>query len=284
MRICRFDDNRLGLVREDRVHDVTDALSLLPSLRWPYPQGDQLIANLEALTARIAELAPRAPGRPIAAVKLLSPVANPSKVVAAPVNYQKHFDEAKAQTEVFNQDVKTIDKLGLFLKASSSIVGSGEGVALRMEDRRNDHEVELVAVIGRKADRVPRERALDYVAGYAVGLDMTVRGSEDRSFRKSVDSYTVIGPWLITADEVPEPGALDLRITVNGELRQHSNTRLLVFDLPRLIEYASAFYTLYPGDLIMTGTPQGVGPVVAGDVMEASVEGVGVMRVSVRSA
>jgi 2,4-didehydro-3-deoxy-L-rhamnonate hydrolase len=284
VRICRFDDDRLGLVREDRVYDVTEVLSILPQQRWPVPHGDQLIANLEPLTQRIKELAPRAAAKPLAAVTLLSPVANPSKVVAAPVNYQKHLDEAKAQTEVFNQDVKTIDKLGLFLKATSSIVGPGEGVALRMAERRNDHEVELVAVIGRKADRVSRRHALDYVAGYTVGLDMTVRGSEDRSFRKSVDSYTVIGPWLVTADEVPEPGALDLRVSVNGELRQHSNTRLLVFDLPRLIEYASAFYTLYPGDLIMTGTPHGVGAVVAGDVMEAEVEGVGSMRVAVRSA
>ncbi|HSG64940.1 MAG TPA: fumarylacetoacetate hydrolase family protein, partial [Gammaproteobacteria bacterium] len=214
-----------------------------------------------------------------------SPVANPTKIIGAPVNYAKHLDESRTDRGIhFDRDIKSIDYYGLFLKANSSLVGPSEGVALRFTDRRNDHEVELVAVIGRTADRVRREEALSYVAGYTVGLDMTVRGTEARSFRKSIDTYTVIGPWLVTADEVGDPGNLDLELSVNGERRQKSNTRFLIYDVPRLIEYASSFYTLYPGDLIMTGTPEGVGPVRAGDVVVASVEKIGSMTVEIRDA
>ena len=134
-------------------------------------------------------------------------------------------------------------------------------------DRRNDHEAELVLVIGKAGSDIPRSRALDHVAGYCLGLDMTVRGREDRSFRKSIDGYAVLGPWMITADEIVDPDALPLSLDVNGETRQKSNTSMLIYDCRRLIEFASSFYTLYPGDLIYTGTPEGVGPVKPGDTI-----------------
>jgi 2-keto-4-pentenoate hydratase/2-oxohepta-3-ene-1,7-dioic acid hydratase in catechol pathway len=112
---------------------------------------------------------------------------------------------------------------------------------------------------------------------------MTVRGPEERSFRKSVDSFAVVGPWLVTADELSDPSRLDIELTVNGELRQKDNTRNLIVDVPGLIEMASRFYTLHPGDIILTGTPAGVGPVVAGDTIEARIAGIGAMRVSVNA-
>lgn len=284
MKLCRYDAERIGIVQDDRVVDVTDALSVLGELRWPAPPGDWLVANLDAFRAA-AEALNEGPSRPLAELELLSPVANPSKIVGAPVNYAKHLDESREDKGIhFDRDIKTIDHYGLFLKAGSSLVGPSEGVALRFPDRRNDHEVELVAVIGRRADRVSRDEALDFIAGYTIGLDMTVRGTEDRSLRKSIDTYTVIGPWLVTADEVDDPGTLDLELSVNGELRQRSNTSHLIFDVPRLVEYASSFYTLYPGDLIMTGTPEGVGPVRAGDSITATVAGIGSMTVAVRDA
>jgi 2-keto-4-pentenoate hydratase/2-oxohepta-3-ene-1,7-dioic acid hydratase in catechol pathway len=284
MKICRYDDNRVGRVEGDRVVDVTDALAVLPRQRWPVALGDQLIAHLDEFVAAAAKVSDAAM-RPLEEVRLLSPIANPTKIIGAPVNYAKHLDESREDKGIhFDRDIKTIDYYGLFLKANSSMVGPSEGVALRFTDRRNDHEVELVAVIGKKADRVSREEALGYVAGYTVGLDMTVRGTEARSFRKSIDTYTVIGPWFVTADEIAEPGNLSLELTVNGELRQRSNTSHLIFDVPRLIEYASSFYTLYPGDLIMTGTPEGVGPVRAGDTINATVAGIGSITVAVRNA
>ena len=157
MRLCRYDDNRLGVVRDGQIFDVTAALDQLPALRWPLPPGDLLIANLAKLKPEIERLARGNRSKSVTEVKFLSPVANPSKIVAAPVNYQKHIDESRLDKGIsFGQDIKTIDFYGVFLKSSSALVGAGEGVALRFTDRRNDHEVELGVVIGKTANNVPR--------------------------------------------------------------------------------------------------------------------------------
>jgi 2-keto-4-pentenoate hydratase/2-oxohepta-3-ene-1,7-dioic acid hydratase in catechol pathway len=277
----------VGLVEGTRVKDVTAALDALPAYRYPLPEYDVLIANLDRVAARIREIAPSAGSVPLEEVKLLSPVANPGKIVAAPVNYQKHLDEAKADVQIHSHNpahTLTIHKAGLFLKATSSLVGASEGIALRHLARRNDHEVELAVVIGKRCNKVSKEHALEYVAGYSIGLDISIRGSEDRSFRKSADSYTVLGPWLVTADEIPNPGELDLWIKVNGVTKQSSNTKYLILGVPELIEMASAYYTLFPGDVIITGTPEGVGPIEPGDTLLAYVERVGEMTVKVGAA
>ncbi|HET9642729.1 MAG TPA: fumarylacetoacetate hydrolase family protein [Burkholderiaceae bacterium] len=158
-----------------------------------------------------------------------------------------------------------MQRAGLFLKATSSLVGPGEGVPVILPDRRMDHEVELAAVIGREAKNVSAAQALQYVAGYTIGLDITIRGPEERSMRKSPDGYSVLGPWFVTADELPDPGALELELSVSGQRRQHSSTRDLIIDVAGLIEFASRFYTLHPGDVIYTGTAEGVGPIKPGD-------------------
>jgi 2-keto-4-pentenoate hydratase/2-oxohepta-3-ene-1,7-dioic acid hydratase in catechol pathway len=142
--------------------------------------------------------------------------------------------------------------------------------------------VELVAVIGKEAKEVSREKALDHVAGYCLGIDVTLRGSEDRSFRKSIDSYTVLGPWLTTADEVPDPQKIRISIAQNGKPRQETNTSDMLWDVARLIEFASRFYTLHPGDVFFTGTPSGVGPIKPGDRLVASSDRLGTMEVEVR--
>ncbi|HEX2565865.1 MAG TPA: fumarylacetoacetate hydrolase family protein [Burkholderiales bacterium] len=285
MRLCRFDDQRLGLVQGERVHDVTEVLERLPAVRYPLPAHDPLVANLGKLAPHIAEAARKAPGRPVSSVKLLSPVANPGKIIAAPVNYRKHLEEALADKGInFGKLVDEIQKIGMFLKATSSLAGAGEGVRLVKTDRRNDHEVELAVVIGKEGRNIPKARALDYVAGYCIGLDITIRGPEERSLRKSVDTYSVLGPWLVTADEFGDPSNVQVGIKVNGAVRQDANTSDLVMPIPELIEYMSAFYSLRPGDVIMTGTPQGVGPIKPGDVMEAWIDRVGAMTVAVTAA
>jgi 2-keto-4-pentenoate hydratase/2-oxohepta-3-ene-1,7-dioic acid hydratase in catechol pathway len=139
-------------------------------------------------------------------------------------------------------------------------------------------------VIGKQANNVSSRDALMHVAGYSIGLDITIRGTEDRSFRKSPDTYTVLGPWLVTPDEIGDPGNLDLNIAVNGEMRQNSNTKYMILGVPELIELASSFYTLYPGDIISTGTPEGVSPIVPGDSIVAYVEKIGSMSICVRAA
>ena len=287
MRFCRFGDGSFGLVEGSNVRDVTSALDVLPAYRYPLPAHDVLIANLDAVLERARAIAPAAPSLPIAGLQFLSPVANPSKVIGAPVNYQKHLDEVKSDAAIHHDNpahTAAIHKIGLFLKASSSLVGPGEGISLRKLDRRNDHEVELAVVIGKRANNVSRSDALKYVAGYAIGLDITIRGPEERSLRKSADSYAVLGPWLVTADEIPNPGDLNLKIAVNGEERQNSNTKYMILGVPELIELASAFYTLYPGDVIVTGTPEGVSPIEPGDHIVATIEKIGTMEVKVRAA
>jgi 2-keto-4-pentenoate hydratase/2-oxohepta-3-ene-1,7-dioic acid hydratase in catechol pathway len=282
MRFCRFDDDRLGVVKGSMVHDVTAVLDALPALRWPVPRGDHFFNHFDALRPKMEALAETVPGVPVASVRLLSPVANPGKIVAAPVNYQLHLDESRVDTQInFGSQVKTIDDYGVFLKATSSMIGAGGTVVADWPDRRIDHEIELALVIGRTGFRIAEADALSHVAGYMIGLDMTIRGTEDRSFRKSLDTFTVFGPHLVTADEIGDPGHLDFEIKVNGETRQKSNTSLLIWNVQKLIAYASKAYTLHPGDVIMTGTPEGVAPVVPGDVMHAWIDRIGEMDVKV---
>jgi 2-keto-4-pentenoate hydratase/2-oxohepta-3-ene-1,7-dioic acid hydratase in catechol pathway len=281
MRLCRFDNGKYGVVREDTIYDVTAIVERIMR-RVPEGRGDPVIAHLDDIRASITEPETYQP-YPVSAVKLLSPVASPSKLVAAPTNYRAHVAEMAADRAVSNPHLpQEIGKAGLFLKASSALVGPSEGVALRFPERRNDHEVELVMVIGREGSDIAEERALDYVAAYTLGLDMTLRGPEDRSFRKSIDTYAVLGPWLVTADEIADPDNVEISLAVNGESRQRARTSDLIYGTARLIALASSFYTLLPGDVIYTGTPEGVGPVKPGDVMVAESPAIGRMQVAVR--
>jgi 2,4-diketo-3-deoxy-L-fuconate hydrolase len=286
MKICRFDDDRLGIVIGDKVHDVTPAQDEIRRSA-PYTfMGDAVIAALPTWRPRLEEMAAKTPGRPVSEVRLLSPVARPSKVMAAPTNYKKHIEEMRANREQEGRPVKRssdIGEAGIFLKANSAIVGPSEGIPIRFPDRRNDHEAELVVVIGKEGSDIPRERALDYVAGYCLGLDMTVRGPEDRSFRKSVDGYAPLGPWMVTVDEIPDPNDVEFSLHLNGELRQKPHTKDLIYDVQRLIEFASAFYTLHPGDVYFTGTAEGVGPVKPGDWIRVNCDAIGEMKIQVRA-
>ena len=282
MKICRYDDERIGLVHDDAVRDVTAAVEELGPFGYPLPRFDPFIASLPSLKGKIEQAASRANPVPVDQVKLLAPVANPGKIIAAPVNYAKHLQEALADKGIHHGNlVNEIHKAGMFLKATSAVVGPGEGVKLVHCDRRNDHEVELAVVIGRTAKNVDAAAALDYIAGYCIGLDMTIRGPEERSLRKSPDSYCVLGPWLATPDEVGDPGNLQVSITVNGEPRQDASTSDLILGVGELIAWGSSFYTLHPGDVILTGTPQGVGPVRPGDTMRARIDRIGTMQVKV---
>jgi len=285
VRFCRFNDDRVGVVRGDGVVDVSAVLEDMPTYRWPLPHGDQFMAHFDELRPKMQALAEHGPVLPLASVRLLSPIANPGKIVAAPVNYKLHLDEARTDTAIhFGNTVKTIDEAGVFLKATSSLIGPSQEIVADWTDRRIDHEVELAVIIGRKAFRVSEDTALDYVAGYAIGLDITIRGPEERSYRKSLDTFSVLGPWVVTSDELPNPNALALKLDVDGEPRQDANTALLIFNVQKLIAYASRAYTLYPGDIIMTGTPEGVGPILPGNTIHAEIESIGQMTVKVSGA
>ena len=282
MKICRFNGGRLGVVEDGTVHDVTRVLDQLPAQRYPLPQKDLLIASLPSLRAPLRDAMAGATRHRVADVRFDSPVANPGKIIGAPINYQAHLAESQANPAIAHgRTITSIADWGLFLKAGSSLIGCGQDIQLRFADRRNDHEVELGVVIGSTCRQVSRAQAMQHVAGYTVALDMTLRGTEFQCFRKSIDSYSVLGPWMVTADEITNPDDLDIWLSVNGEMRQQSNTRHLVYDIARLIEFASSFYTLEPGDVIMTGTPEGVGPVRPGDLIEAGIAQVGTFSIRV---
>lgn len=283
MKLCRFDNDRLGVVEDDRVRDVSAALDCLPQQRWPLALGDPVIRHLSAVRGRIAELLHDAPAIPLHSVKLNSPVANPSKIIGAPINYKAHKDEIDDSFRHGHQ-LKPISEWGLFLKANSALIGPGDRILRRELAERTDHEVELAVVIGRGGSNIAKADAMVHVAGYAIGLDITARGPQFQSFRKSVDTYAVLGPWLVTSDELGDPSDLAIGLNVNGDVRQAGRTSQMIYDVPRLIEFASSYYTLYPGDVIMTGTPDGVGPIIPGDHLHAWIENVGEMTLLVGTA
>lgn len=272
MKVIRFNDGRIGITDGEKVVDVT-ALSGTPG-EWPPVSINRFIRDYDGLRdVLVDKLAGPADFR-FADVSLRTPVPWPNKLIAYPVNYHDHA------VEMSSRGLANIQ--GFFLKANSSLSGASEPVELpRLEGREVHHECELAVVIGKEGRQIAPEDALGYVFGYACLLDMTVRGKEERVMRKSYDSFTPVGPWIVTADEVADPANLDMKLWVNGELRQSANTRDLIVDIPQMIAIASSAATLYPGDIIATGTPAGVGLVDDGDVIEIDIAGVGAMRVPV---
>ena len=265
------------MVRGGAIVDVGDVAGAGGD-EWPPVQMLRLIARFDALRAKLDDAARTRDGVPLEEARLEAPLVFPSKIVAAPLNYRRHIEEMRP---LVSRELHAIERHGVFLKAPSSIVGPGETIELPYPERRTDHEVELGVVIGRTARNVAASEAMRYVFGYTGVLDITVRGDEDRSTRKSFDGFTPVGPWLVTADEVTDPGALRLRLWLNDELRQDGNTSDMIWGIPRLVEYASHVMTLYPGDLIATGTPEGVSPLAPGDEMRIDIEEVGGMTVHV---
>ncbi|SER35676.1 2-keto-4-pentenoate hydratase/2-oxohepta-3-ene-1,7-dioic acid hydratase (catechol pathway) [Lentzea xinjiangensis] len=260
---------RVGAADAADVRDLTDFL----------PPGDtspmrRLITA--AATSDFGALLARAPVVAGADVRPLPVVPDPSKIVAAPVNYRAHQAEMN--------EAAHIDSLGVFLKAPSSVLGDGGTVRLPYDDRRFDQEGEFAAVIGRVSRNLTEAEALDAVFGYTCLLDMTMRGGEDRSVRKSFDTFTPIGPTIVTPDELPPIDELQIHLWVNGVLRQRADLSDLLWGLPRLIAYASSVMTLLPGDIITTGTPEGVGEVFDGDRIDLEVTGIGRLTAQVSTA
>jgi 2-keto-4-pentenoate hydratase/2-oxohepta-3-ene-1,7-dioic acid hydratase in catechol pathway len=213
---------------------------------------------------------------------LRAPISHPGKIVALGLNYALHA--AEGSFKVPKEPV-------IFMKAGSSVVGPGDTVRIPRGLGRMDHEVELAVVIGRRATNVPKRKAFDYVAGYTICNDVTARSIQTTDvnnrhpwFRsKSYDTFSPMGPWIVTPDEITPPVHLRLECRVNGKTRQKSNTRHLVFDIPTIIEFISRYITLDPGDVISTGTPEGIGPIKHGDTMVCRIEKIGELKNPVRN-
>lgn len=255
MRLATFNDDRVGLIRDDFIVDISDRVG--GSGLGGRSTMRRLIGAWDALDH--ASLAEGCPILPLSAVTLRAPVPDPSKILAAPVNYRDHQSEMQQEWHVSG--------LGLFLKAPSSIADPGTTVVLPYHDRRFDQEGELGCIIGRRARRVAPEEALSFVFGYTGAFDITMRGGEDRSTRKSFETFTPLGPWIVTADEFGAPDDVDLRCWVSGDLRQEANTRDLIWGVAQLVSYASWISPLEAGDVLITGTPAGVGPLRDGDTV-----------------
>lgn len=254
MRFATLDDGRLVVVTGQDVRYVNsvpagcpDETSAMRRLlhRW----GREGLSGIEPDGDRVD----------IRTVRFGPPVPDPGKIYAAPVNYVDHQQE-------MNESVQ-VSGLGLFLKAPTSVVGHQDDVRLPYSGRRFDQEGEVAVVIGRTARNVSEAEALDYVFGVTGLLDMTMRGHEDRSTRKSFETFTPMGPWIITLDEVPDIENIAFTCRVNGAIRQQARTSSLIWGIAKLVSYASSITTLEPGDVITSGTPAGVGPVTDGDVI-----------------
>ncbi len=272
MKITRYSDGKLGIVVGDRIVDCSAAVDF-DVHGWPAVAMNRLIADFESHRGAL-EAAAQAPGVPLSSVKLLTPVPAASKVIAYPINYHAHGVEMGREMRA--------NHLGFFLKPPSSLCGAGDQIVLpALEGRRIDHECELAIVIGRRCRDVAREDWASVVFGYSCLMDIVVRGKEERVARKAYDSFCPVGPWIVTADELGDPNALQGRLWVNDELRQDANTRDLVLDIPGMIEVASHIMTLEPGDIIACGTPEGVGPLKGGDVVRIEFERIGGMTMKV---
>ena len=274
MKLARFNEGRIGVVVDDQHLVDVSAVVGLDLAQWPPVGPTSLIARFEQLRPEIEKALGDLPRITLASVTLRTPVPWPNKVIAYPVNYHDHGREMQANYRATHQ--------GFFLKPNSSLSGAGEPVVLpNVPTREVHHESELAIVIGKQARGIRREDWRDYVFGYACLLDMVVRGREERVFRKAYDSFCPVGPWIVTADEVGDPTNLEMKLWVNEDLKQHANTRDLVLDIPGMVEMDAAVMTLYPGDIIATGTPAGVGQVRAGDRIRIRIERVGEMSVDV---
>ena len=270
MRIAVYESAsgpRIGVVTGDRIVDA--------GLEGPLADH---VEGWSAIAPGLQALDP-ASGLPLSSVRLLAPVPRPGKIFAIGLNYADHIAES---------GMGTPERQVWFTKAQTSVNGPFDPVQVPKVSQAVDYEAEMVVVIGRRGKHIAREDAAAYIFGYCVGNDVTERlwqhATPQWSLGKSFDTHAPFGPWITTSDEV-DPHALDIRCTVNGEERQSSNTRHLVFDVFDQVAHLSQAMTLEPGDVIFTGTPGGIGAAMsprrflkAGDVVRVEIKGLGAIE------
>jgi 2-keto-4-pentenoate hydratase/2-oxohepta-3-ene-1,7-dioic acid hydratase in catechol pathway len=273
MRFVTYFDNQTalpGVLRDDQIVPLQDAgfhnvLSIIEG-------GAEALARVRAALA--------GPAFPIAGVKLHAPIPRPPKIICVGLNYRDHAIESKMEIPA----VPTI-----FTKFPTAVIGSGQAIVLPAKSTKPDYEAEFAFVIGKGGRHLSADSWKDHVFGYMNLNDVSARdyqlATTQWTIGKTFDTFAPMGPCLVTADEVADPHNLDISITVNDEVLQHSNTRELIFNIPTLIAYLSSVFTLEPGDIVSTGTPSGVGfsydpPkwLKAGDDVVVRVEGLGELR------
>jgi 2-keto-4-pentenoate hydratase/2-oxohepta-3-ene-1,7-dioic acid hydratase in catechol pathway len=280
MKLCRFRKDgsiRIGKLVGDQVIDLSAMTGGNPSMRALLARLPQTRAALESA---------RAPALPLASVQLAAPIDDPQKFMAIGMNYKAHADEAAAA------GIPIPTSQLWFNKQVSCITGPSDPIELPSVSSQLDYEAELAFVIGKRCKHVKAERAREFIAGYLVANDVTIRDWQRRSptytLGKSFDTHGPVGPWITTDDEIGDPHGLDISLSVNGEERQRSTTRDMIYNIYEQIAYLSTVMTLEPGDLISTGTPAGVGIasgrfLKAGDVVRVEIQQLGAIENTVRA-
>jgi 2-keto-4-pentenoate hydratase/2-oxohepta-3-ene-1,7-dioic acid hydratase in catechol pathway len=293
----RNGETRVGLVNGGLVFDVLDAAKTLGlALHNESITIDRLLsdAGVESLQHAEEKITKACVGVPVETVKLLSPILNPEKILLLAVNYISHSKEQK---------VKPPTEPYLFTKFRNALIGPGDSILIPKISKKVDWEVELAVIIGKAGKYIARKDAMNHVAGYAISNDVSFRdfqfgtqlpdGKTTLGLNwvkgKGLDSSFPLGPWLVTKDEIPDPHKLEISLSVNGKRKQRSNTSDMVFKIDSLIEYVSAGITIKPGDIISTGTPQGVAAFTGepflkdGDIVEGAIDRIGILRNPVKA-
>ena len=295
MRLASFKteaSTRLGLVVDDKILDVTAETG--------FTEMVSLIQHFSGARDRMVDMKNKGTASlRLNDVKLVQPIERPGKIICLAGNYREHITESgfvvPETTDVITQQ--------LFLKPSSALIGDNDEILIGKNNVKVGWETELAVVIGKRGQNIPIESAFEHVFGYTIVNDVSERGLnstlENRRKRemdrfldwlagKWFDTFAPCGPWIVTTDEVDDPHDLDIKLTINGELRQHGNTRDMIFGIPEQIAYASSIMTLEPGDIISTGTPAGAGiggsstSLQDGDVLICEIEQIGALKNTVR--
>lgn len=275
MKLVFFDDFKLGVLKDDSVVDVSEAVRSIPHTS-PHDLINRLIEDFSEYRGRLEEVVNERRGTPVNQVRIRAPHPKPYNIVAMAVNYMEDGTrDAPAPINAFH-------------KSSDAVIGEGDTVVLPdVPATIFEHEAELALVIGKRAAQVKAEDAYDYIFGYLNFIDVSARGllPPGNTFyqMKSRDTFAPIGPWLVTADEIPDPHNLQVRLWVNDELKQNFNTSDMAHKIPRVVEWVSSIHTLEPGDIIATGTNhRGLSAMQDGDAVDMEVEGLGKLRLNVR--
>jgi 2-keto-4-pentenoate hydratase/2-oxohepta-3-ene-1,7-dioic acid hydratase in catechol pathway len=290
MKICCYNDGAPGLIEGGSIYPLRDALASAGAARAGATMAEVIdaLANHPSAAAALAT-ARKGKAIALASARLLAPVDNPPAIWAAAANYRAHQAEMKERVGSYDRSQLSPDDLmaEVFLKPASSIIGPGATVILPKISRHVDFECELCAVIGRPARKVSAENALDYVFGYTMCWDISIRDPwgkgrhNTRNIRKGFDTFCGLGPWIVTRDEIREPQDLHISVEQNGRNVMQAHTADMINGLRDLIRFLSGVTTLKPGTLLTTGTPAGVSKLADGDHLKGTLSGIGTMELKV---